>query len=416
LLAEVDGGLTATTGNGPWEVCATGFDFDSGTGPSLSSGTDSINTQILACNQNLAGDPNNPGNPATTSVGWVSSTSMGGGKLAIGELNDGLGPDFGFHGSLANSACGNSAISSFARWMWFNSSNAPDAFSPGANHKEYLIFRLPLSYINNVNAVYLNKDFQNNTGSTVNDLEWVIEGSYPSAYSFYSGPYFGSNHVAQANSTFSSVSVIPSGSNTLIRWSGGASIPNGLFAHVGIHVPGNSIKTLGVTWTTGGVNAGCAHQINIRPENTDLLSNVPVVALANTASNCEFLPLYVGNFRVEWHMNPVALSDLNASGSRFPLRTDVIPGAPVLVPAGGQSLVPIPGRPPMATTAVLVYTVSTSPTLAGPGNTTDYYQLPLNVAGGIPTLSEWGMITLVALLLLAGGLLIRRRSTAAPIA
>lgn len=75
----------------------------------------------------------------------------------IGLANAGTNPSGGWKpitaSTLTNSQGSNfygtiSGIAGAARWMWWNSGNDPSAtapFSPGFNHSEYLIFRLPIN-------------------------------------------------------------------------------------------------------------------------------------------------------------------------------------------------------------------------------------------------------------------------------
>ena len=129
------GGRTIYTGIGSWQVYATGENYSprsTGPGPSL----ESINSHITTANAGA-------GDPATTSVSWVDATGDGGiGELAFGEAND----DSGGRGDFPAMRC----MSPFARWMWYNSDPAafPDPFRGGprpGGHKEFLIFRLPMS-------------------------------------------------------------------------------------------------------------------------------------------------------------------------------------------------------------------------------------------------------------------------------
>lgn len=220
-----------------------------------------------------------------------------------------------------------------------------------------------------VPTVSANKDFQNNTGQAVDDIEWLIQGTYSSVISHYDGPY-----PTQPNSTFSSFTIVPSGANTLLRWSGGASIPNGGFAHVGFVVPGISLTTLGASWTIGGVFAGCAHQVSVGEGFSHASGEV---VFQNTATTCESQVLYVGNISVEWFPTNVPLAELSVNGIRYPLRTDDISSPPVSLSPGVSVPVTIPLPPPGARFAMIRYTVSASLTLTGPGNTIDYQEIQL---------------------------------------
>lgn len=136
---------TVLTGDGRFEVCATGLDYSSGpdaqTGPSLTT----INTQIALCNAGT-------GDPATTSKGWVSTaggTTTGAlGQLAIGEANDDATGTFPLVCQPGQAAIG---IPPAAKWMWYDPADGQggDSFhSTGANRfKAFLIFRLAAASI-----------------------------------------------------------------------------------------------------------------------------------------------------------------------------------------------------------------------------------------------------------------------------
>lgn len=135
-----DGAQPVFTGNGNWEGCATGVDFDvGGGGPSL----EQINEQIELCN---AGD----GDPATTSAGWVGTTNTPNGYVVFGEDNS-TERDNPSAGNEFKIAC---EIDPEAHWMWFEwesdrASGSPFLW-PGGNQnttKDFLIFRLGAEYI-----------------------------------------------------------------------------------------------------------------------------------------------------------------------------------------------------------------------------------------------------------------------------
>jgi hypothetical protein len=107
VLAEFyrDGAAPVFSGTGPWQVCATGLDYDPGSGgPTM----DVVNQQILSCNAGT-------GDPATTSAGWVGATPTPNGNLAVGEDNTTtrVRPTPGNEFLIA---CG---IEPGARWMWY---------------------------------------------------------------------------------------------------------------------------------------------------------------------------------------------------------------------------------------------------------------------------------------------------------
>jgi hypothetical protein len=122
------------TGQGEWEVFATGIDFGIGSGgPSLST----INTQIVIANAAT-------GAAGTTSIGWVGTVPTVGreGVLVFGEDNV-TSPGDGTCGNPFPLVCA-TEIDAAARWMWYQQPGAACAFLDG-NQREFLIFRIPLS-------------------------------------------------------------------------------------------------------------------------------------------------------------------------------------------------------------------------------------------------------------------------------
>ncbi len=216
---------------------------------------------------------------------------------------------------------------------------------------------------------FANKDFENNTGLPVDGIEWLIEGAHSNLTFHYDGPYPGA-----LNSTFSSFTIVPSGANTLLRWTGGASIPNGGKAHVGFGIAGSSITTLGAKWLRAGAAAGCVHQISVGEGFSHIGGQV---TFHNTATDCETQTLYVGNISLEYFDREVALPDLSVNGVRDPLRTDTLSTAPIPIAPFTSAPVTVALPPDDARFAMVRYTVSASPTLAGPGNTIDYQEVPL---------------------------------------
>ncbi|MEZ4380902.1 MAG: hypothetical protein R3A79_06115 [Nannocystaceae bacterium] len=127
------------TGTPGWQACATGLQYDVGTGgPSL----DVINEYIGKCN---AGDLD----PNTSSGGWVDDVGTELGAVALGEDNttpyDG-GPKAGNEFPLV---CPED-MPAEARWMWFDwdpgnvvPPQSPFIFPGGLNpYHQFLLFRL----------------------------------------------------------------------------------------------------------------------------------------------------------------------------------------------------------------------------------------------------------------------------------
>jgi len=348
VLAQfVSGSKTSYTGSSAWEVYATGMDFNPGSGgPSVAV----INSQIAIANAGTGG--------GGSSHGWVGLT--GGptgagyvGKLAIGEDNSSAAGDF-------QQVCP-SAIGPAAKWMWYNPSGVTDPFS-GFVAGEFLIFRLPFSEVVNPRRVIVNKDISNPTGQTATGVDILIAGHHSQINDIFHG-------------TTPNFTVVPIGPNDLLRWSGG-SIPPGAVVHVGFNLPEQSVDILGVFMTNNGVNIGCAHQCN---SNLHLYGFGGNITYTNSVSACESKPLYVGNITVQYFENELDLALMNPSSVLSPIHVDRVGIPPVLVNPGDSATVSIPPAPRGGNWALLRYTVSASPTLAGPGNTEDFVQFPAPV-------------------------------------
>ena len=130
-----EGAMPVYTGAGKWEVCATGEDYDPGSGgPKL----ETINDYILKCNAGAL-------DPATSSVGWVGTAESEQGHLAFGEDNS---------TTRGNPTPGNEflevcEIEPGAHWMWFDweahrTDSSPFMWPGGSMNvtKDFLIFRL----------------------------------------------------------------------------------------------------------------------------------------------------------------------------------------------------------------------------------------------------------------------------------
>lgn len=130
-----DGATPVYTGTGSWEVCATGEDFDPGSG-----GPDraTIDGYIAKCN---AGELD----PATSSVGWVNTVPGEHGRLAFGEDNS-TTRGTPMPGNEFLEVC---EVEPGARWMWFDweadRKDGSPFMWPGKSAnvtKDFLIFRL----------------------------------------------------------------------------------------------------------------------------------------------------------------------------------------------------------------------------------------------------------------------------------
>ena len=222
----------------------------------------------------------------------------------------------------------------------------------------------------------VNKDFRNTTGKAADGVEWLIQGLHPKVLSHYDGPYPGA-----ANSTFSTFKVVPAGGNTLLRWTGGASIPAGGSAHVGFAIHGSPLVTLGVSWITRGTRAGCINQVSI---GRDYSHAIGTVVFKNAATSCVAQTLYVGALRVEWFAEAVPLAALNGHSLRKPLAVADVPGAAVALAPGGSAEVKIPAPPAGAHFGMLRYAVGPDAKLAGSDLTVDFAEFAVGPAKAPP--------------------------------
>lgn len=210
----------------------------------------------------------------------------------------------------------------------------------------------------------VNKDFRNATGKAADGVEWLIQGVHPHVLAHYDGPYPGA-----ANSTFSTFKVVPAGGNTLLRWTGGASIPAGGSAHVGFTIHGSPLVTLGVSWIIRGAPAGCIYQVSI---GRDYSHATGTVVFKNAATSCVAKRLFVGALRVEWFAEAVPLAALNGHSPRRPLAVAEVPGGPVSLAPKGSAEVKIPAPPAGARFGLLRYAVGPDAKLTGPNLTVDF--------------------------------------------
>ncbi|MFV8749762.1 hypothetical protein ACNOYE_04335 [Nannocystaceae bacterium ST9] len=139
-------GEAVLTGDPGWEVCATGIDYQPGSGgPPLMQ----VNQLIGSCNADAL-------NPATTSVGWVDEVGTQFGAVAVGEDNTtpyNGGPQAGNEFPLTCQM----DMPPETHWMWFNwdpqnviwPQTSPFLW-PGGNGNpdhQFLIFRLAAELI-----------------------------------------------------------------------------------------------------------------------------------------------------------------------------------------------------------------------------------------------------------------------------
>jgi hypothetical protein len=130
-----EGATPVYTGSGKWQACATGEDYDPGSGgPEL----ESINDYIAKCNAASL-------DPVTSSVGWVDVVGNEHGRLTFGEDNSTTRGD-PEPGNEFLEVC---EIEPGAKWMWFDwlaerSEGSPFMWPGGSANvtKDFVIFRL----------------------------------------------------------------------------------------------------------------------------------------------------------------------------------------------------------------------------------------------------------------------------------
>jgi hypothetical protein len=130
-----EGAAPIYTGTGKWEVCATGKDYDPGSGGPTQQ---TIDEYIGRCN---AGDLD----PSLSSGGWVTTADSEHGKLVFGEDNS-TERDLPAPGNEFPKVCD---IEDSARWMWFDweaerVSGSPFLWPDATTNvtRDFLIFRL----------------------------------------------------------------------------------------------------------------------------------------------------------------------------------------------------------------------------------------------------------------------------------
>ena len=140
VIGQFDrGGQPTSTGQGEWEVCATGLYYDASTtggGPPIAV----VNQEITRCN---AGHTD----PTQTSAGWVNGlgaiTPGAVGSLAVGEDNSSSAGDFPI--VCQKDVAGKRGVDAASRWMWYSpDGKSPFRYQGGHNPiRAFLIFRLP---------------------------------------------------------------------------------------------------------------------------------------------------------------------------------------------------------------------------------------------------------------------------------
>ncbi|HQY61667.1 MAG: hypothetical protein IPF92_01485 [Myxococcales bacterium] len=134
------GGTPIFTGDGAWEGCATGREYNTSSAPTVFPTQDVVNEQITICNAGT-------GDRTTSSAGWVGSTAAvtpnAIGRVAFGEDNSNAGGTFQI--VCQKDATGAEGVAPAAKWMWYSpDGNDPFRYvAPGNSTRTFLIFRLP---------------------------------------------------------------------------------------------------------------------------------------------------------------------------------------------------------------------------------------------------------------------------------
>jgi hypothetical protein len=242
------------------------------------------------------------------------------------------------------------------------------------------------------------KDFTNTTSSVADGVDITLQGVYTSVMAHFDG--YPAHH-------FTSFSVVPAGQNTILRWSGGTTIPVNDKVHLGFFVLGSQYQLVSGLWKSGAGAVGLIDQINTRPHLTSAPS--PALTISNTLSAGLQGALYAGNLTIEYSDHAVAIDSLVAGLDRHPIRTDVFP-VPALYIAPGDSVAVPAGAPPAgATHAIVTLSVGPTPNPSDPAATTDVIEVPLRPEVAVPGLGPWGMLLAGALLAGASGWVIARR-------
>ncbi len=335
------------SGTSAWKVFATGIDYDPGSG-----GPDpaQINAQIALANATAGG--------AGSSGGWVgvgNNASGTTGALAIGEPNDNTPPN------VFPAIC-TSAIGAGANWMWYN----PDPQSitnpfVGNQSGEFLIFRLPVAQVTNPKRVVVNKDIRNTSGQVAAGVEILVKGLLQDVNDIFHG-------------TTPNLDVVTVGSDTLLRWSGGAIPVNSVF-HVGFNCIQQSIEILGI-WLvdSSGNRIGCTPQLNTHLHLYGFGGNI---TYTNSVTDCQRQPLWVGRIELEYYPNEVDLALLNGTSRRSPMHVDRLAVPPTRVDPDSSVNLNMPTPPAGAQYVILSCAVGTSPDLSAPATTLDWVEFAL---------------------------------------
>lgn len=148
--------------------------------------------------------------------------------------------------------------------------------------------------------------------------------------------------------------------NTVLDWTGMASGQYEV-VHVGFEGPGSFPPFLNWGWWDPfSMNwLGWIPQVNIGwpPAFPPLIP--PVIGITNIVTDRAITnSVFISNLSIEYFTNAVELTQLNRTGVRNPIRTDVAMPAAPMIPPGGFTTVEIPIPPVEATFAVVIPQIS----------------------------------------------------------
>ena len=202
----------------------------------------------------------------------------------------------------------------------------------------------------------INKDLVNNTTVSADGIQIILKGAHLITWFFSSPPWLNFSTSFDA------------AGNTVLQWSGGATIPPGGISHVGFEMPGKGPPPIkGMNWLSGGTVIGTPVQVNFHllgdPTAVELNDFYPGTVIPGTAS-------------VEYYATPPPLDQMINGGTRNPLATYPLVG-PGPIQMGGAATMALPTSPQGAQYAMIIVVLDSA---AGAPAATDFVLVPLDTA------------------------------------
>ena len=202
----------------------------------------------------------------------------------------------------------------------------------------------------------INKDVVNNTPTTATGIQIILKGAHLITWYFSAPPW------ANFSTSFDAAG------DTVLQWSGGATVPPGGISHVGFEMPGKGPPPIwGMNWLNGTTIIGTPVQINYHllgdPTAVELNDFYPGTVIPGTAS-------------VEYYATPPPLDQMINGGTRSPLATFPLAN-PGPIQMGGAATMALPTSPQGAQYAMIIIVLDSA---AGAPGATDFVLLPLNTA------------------------------------